>query len=170
MTRRREVLVPRWFTVIDAALRSAITWFCSSLLVLMVVFTVYTVVMRYVFHDPPFWGDTIALLCNTGLVFTAYALAVREREDIASEALHSYLPTWAVTMLTYMWEIVTIAFGIFLAWFGWEAASTVPGQFWELGGLPKSLPMMVLPLSGLLVAMAGVAVICEMALGWRSPQ
>ena len=31
---------------------------------MMVVFTVYTVVMRYVFQNPPFWGDTLSVFCN----------------------------------------------------------------------------------------------------------
>ena len=49
----------------------------------MVVFTVYTVVMRYVFHDPPFWGDTLSVFCNIWVTMLGYSLAVRDRQDIA---------------------------------------------------------------------------------------
>ena len=159
---------PRWFTVVDRFIRMGITWFSCALLVLMVALTAYTVVMRYVFSDPPFWGDTVALFCNIGLVFIAYSLAVRDREDISSEALHAYLPVWGVAVLTHAWQLMTIAFGLFLAWFGLEAALAVPGQYWELGGLPKMLPMMALPASGLLVAIMATFAIIEGALGWKT--
>jgi TRAP-type C4-dicarboxylate transport system permease small subunit len=159
---------PRWFTFLDRFIRMGITWFSCVLLVLMVLFTAYTVVMRYVFNDPPFWGDTVALFCNMGLVFIAYSLAVREGEDISSQAVHAYLPVWGVKVLIQAWEVMTIAFGLFLAWFGLEAALAVPGQFWELGGLPKMIPMMVLPISGLLVAITGSLAIMETVFGWKT--
>jgi TRAP-type C4-dicarboxylate transport system permease small subunit len=117
---------PSWFRVVDRVLRSTIAWFTCSLLVLMVIFTIYTVIMRYVFHDPPFWGDTVALFCNIWLVLLAYTLAVRERQDIASA-----------------------------------------GQYWELGGLPKKAPMMVLPISGILVALMSAFTLAEDTFGWN---
>jgi TRAP-type C4-dicarboxylate transport system permease small subunit len=125
--------------------------------------------MRYVFKDPPFWGDTISLFCNIWLVLIAYGLAVRDREDIASEAIYVYLPPRAVTVLRFTWQTMTFAFAVFLIWFGLDAAQNVPGQFWELGGLPKKVPMMALPLSGTLVALLTASNIAEDIFGWRPP-
>jgi TRAP-type C4-dicarboxylate transport system permease small subunit len=158
---------PRWFRVVDRIVRSSITWFTCSLLVLMVAFTIYTVVMRYVFNDPPFWGDTISLFCNIWLVLLAYALAVRDREDIASEAIYEFLRARTVLVLRFAWRAMTFIFGVLLFWFGLDAALNVPGQFWELGGLPKRAPMMVLPLSGLLVALVTTLTLAEDLFGWR---
>lgn len=158
---------PRWFRVVDRIVRSSITWFTCSLLVLMVAFTIYTVVMRYVFNDPPFWGDTISLFCNIWLVLLAYALAVRDREDIASEAIYEFLKARTVLVLRFAWRAMTFIFGVLLFWFGLDAALNVPGQFWELGGLPKRAPMMVLPLSGLLVALVTTLTLAEDLFGWR---
>ncbi len=50
---------------------------------LMVVFTVYSVVMRYYFEDPPVWGDLLTVLSNIWLVFMPLALMVRDRNHIA---------------------------------------------------------------------------------------
>ena len=136
---------PRWFRAVDRIVRSTIAWFTCSLLVLMVAFTIYTVVMRYVFHDAPFWGDTVALFCNIWLVLLAYALAVRDREDIASEGIYEFLTPKTVLVLRFAWRAMTFVFGALLFWFGLDAALNVPGQYWELGGLPKRAPMMVLP-------------------------
>ena len=158
---------PRWFRVIDRAVRWTITGFTCSLLVLMVAFTIYTVIMRYVFNDPPFWGDTVALFCNIWLVLLAYALAVREREDIASEGIYEFLTPRTVLVLRFAWRAMTLVFGVLLFWFGLDAALNVPGQYWELGGLPKRAPMMVLPLCGALVTLVTVFTLAEDVFGWR---
>jgi TRAP-type C4-dicarboxylate transport system permease small subunit len=157
---------PRWFGFVDRLLRLAIAWFTCALLVLMVVFTIYTVILRYVFHDPPFWGDTVALFCNIWVVLLAYALAVRERQDIASEGIYELLSPRAVVVLRLCWQAMTLIFGVLLFWFGLEAAWNVPGQFWELGGLPKRAPMMILPISGILVAVMSALTLAEDAFGW----
>ena len=164
---RVSSIPPAWFRIIDRAVRLAIMWISCTLLVLMVAFTVYTVVMRYVFKDPPFWGDTVSLFCNIWLVLIAYPLAVRDREDIASEAIYVFLPARAVWGLRLMWQIMTLGFALYLIWFGLDAALNVPGQFWELGGLPKTVPMMALPLCGTLVALLTASNIIEDIFGWR---
>lgn len=161
---------PRWFRVVDRIVRSTITWFTCSLLVLMVAFTIYTVVMRYVFNDPPFWGDTIALFCNIWLVLLAYALAVRERQDIASEGIYELLYPRVVVILRFTWQMMTFVFGVLLVWFGLEAALNVPGRYWELGGLPKRAPMMVLPICGALVALVSAFTLAEDVFGWRTAE
>lgn len=158
---------PIWFQLLDRGMRAAVTWLSCALLVLMVTFTVYTVVMRYLFKDAPFWGDTVSVFCNIWLVLIAYALTVRDREDIAMEGIYARLPRGVVSAFQYAWEAMRFAFGLYLVWFGVDAALHVPGQFWELGGLPKKVPMMALPLCGLLVAAASAAVLLEDAFGWR---
>lgn len=147
-------------------LRWLVAGVSCTLLVLMVFFTVYTVVMRYIFKNPPFWGDTVALFCNIWLVLIAYCLAVRDREDIVSEGIYIYLPPSVVAGLRYAWQVLTFALAIYLMWFGITAALTVPGEFWELGGLPKKYPMLALPLCGVLVALMAAMNLAEDTLGW----
>ena len=158
---------PAWFQTFDHILRTTIMWVSCTLIVMMVALTVYTVVMRYVFQNPPFWGDTISLFCNIWLVLMAYALAVRDREDIASETIYVYLKPGPVKVLRFTWQAMTFLFGMFLIWFGLDAAQNVPGQFWELGGLPKKFPMLALPLCGTLVALVTAINIAEDIFGWR---
>ena len=43
----------------DMLVRKTLTAFCGIFLFLMVAFAVYNVVMRYVFEDPPVWGDLL---------------------------------------------------------------------------------------------------------------
>ena len=134
---------------------------CSALLVLMVIFTAYTVVMRYAFQNAPFWGDTLSVFCNIGLTMLGYSLTVRDREELAIPTIDRILPKTCAAGLHMFWNVMTFSFGVLLLYFGGEAALQVPGRFWELNGLPKSYPMLVLPVSGALLLVASVSVILE---------
>jgi TRAP-type C4-dicarboxylate transport system permease small subunit len=156
------------FAEIDNIVRSILTVLCCALLTSMVVFTVYTVVMRYVFLDPPFWGDTLTLFANIWLVMLALGLSIRERSSISMQMLYAHLPYYMVFSLELVWTLFIIAFGGLLVWYGFETAMLVPGAFWELGNMPKRYPMMIMPISGLLVILAGVVIVIEDAIKFRN--
>jgi TRAP-type C4-dicarboxylate transport system permease small subunit len=125
------------------------------------VFTVYTVVMRYVFQNPPFWGDTLSVFCNIWVTMLGTALRfATARTSRCAPSTRSSRPR-AGFLLDMVWTAMVFAFGVYLAWFGWVAASNVPGMFWELGGLKKMYPMLVLPIAGVLVAMAAAGLMLE---------
>ena len=73
----------RFLVALDLWVRKLLAAFCVFMLAMMVVFTVYTIVMRYVFHDPPMWGDLLTSLSNIWFVFIALSLTVRDKEQIA---------------------------------------------------------------------------------------
>ena len=147
--------------LIDRFLRRGLANLCSVLLVLMVAFTCYTVVMRTVFQDPPFWGDTVTLFANIWLVMLAFALSIRERSSISMQMIYSYLPARVVTALELLWTVLFIVTGLLMTYYGYQVASRIPGAYWELDNLPKSVPMAILPVSGVLVTLAAVFVLVE---------
>ena len=51
-----------------------------------------------------------------------------------------------------LWTLVILGLGVVIAIYGFEVAWTNPGMYWELGYLPKKYPMLILPLTGSLVA------------------
>ena len=73
----------RFLVTLDLWIRKAFAAFCMIALFLMVAFTIYTVFMRYVFEDPPVWGDLLTVLSNIWLVFIVLALTVRDKDHIA---------------------------------------------------------------------------------------
>ena len=146
---------------VNTGLSATVRVLCAVFLVLMVLFTVYTVVMRYVFQNPPFWGDTLSVFCNIWVTMLGYSLAVRDREDIALRGFYKMIPRRAAFLLDMFWSAMVFAFGVFLAWFGWIAAQNVPGMFWELNGLKKTYPMLVMPIAGVLVAMAAAGLLVD---------
>ena len=92
----------RLITWIDSAVKKTLTALCAIFLLLMVVFAVYNVVMRYVFENPPVWGDLLTVLSNIWLVFLALSLTVRDKDHIALDLIYSWLPVKVALSLIHI--------------------------------------------------------------------
>jgi TRAP-type C4-dicarboxylate transport system permease small subunit len=149
------------FERIDSALRATLTALCSILLAAMVLFTVYTIVARYGFRNPPFWGDTLTMFCNVWMVMLALVLSVRGREHISMTGIEALLGPTVSRALRQFWTLCIVAFGGFLVWYGSIAAWTNPTRFWEFGYMPKTYAMLIMPLAGALIVLAGIVVLAE---------
>jgi len=149
------------FPAIDLALRGGLPAVCGTLLVVMILFTIYTVIMRTVFLNPPFWGDTLTLFANVWLVMLALALSIRERQSIAMQMIYGKLPEYFGLIFELIWIVLFAAVGVIMVVCGYQAATLIPGAYWELGNLPKSYPMMILPIAGLLIVLAAGFVFVE---------
>lgn len=170
------------FKFIDRAVKKTLTAFCAVLLLMMVAFTVYSVVMRYVFEDPPVWGDLLTVLSNIWLVFFALALTVRDRDHIALDLIYSWLPIKAAFAIRQFWSLVIFGLGIVMIVYGLEAVNTMGGKYWEMwyfawedGGfvfkpnyMPKKYAISIVPISGFLVSVAALASIIEDSLRLKS--
>ena len=149
--------------------------FCAVFLLLMVVFAVYNVVMRYVFENPPVWGDLLTVLSNIWLVFIALALTVRDKDHIALDLIYSFLPVKFAFAVQQFWTLVIFCLGIVMIIYGIEAVATMGGKYWEMwhftweGGrmvfqpnyMPKKYAIAIVPISGFLVCVGAIASIIE---------
>ena len=146
---------------LDFLLGRVITRACVAMLAAMVTFTLYTVFMRTVMNDPPFWGDTLTLIANIWLVMLSFALSVRSRESIAMQMIYDYVPARVAGALETLWNLLFVALGLMMIVYGYMVAARIPGAYWELGNAPKSWLMMILPVSGVLVVLAALRVLAE---------
>lgn len=160
---------------IDRLVKKTLTAFCAVFLLLMVVFAVYNVVMRYVFENPPVWGDLLTVLSNIWLVFLALALTVRDKDHIALDLIYTWLPLKVSFFIQQFWTAVIFCLGIVMIIYGLEAVATMGGKYWEMwyitwengspvfmpNYMPKKYAIAIVPLSGLLVCVAAVASIIE---------
>ena len=160
---------------IDTTVKKTLTAFCAVLLLAMVVFTVYSVVMRYVFENPPVWGDLLTVLSNIWLVFLALALTVRDRDHIALDLIYSWLPLKVAFAIQQFWSVVIFGLGLVMIIYGIEAVATMGGKYWEMwyfawedgqfvfkpNYMPKKYAISIVPISGLLVSIAALASIFE---------
>jgi TRAP-type C4-dicarboxylate transport system permease small subunit len=146
---------------LDLVLGRVTTWACVVLLFATVAFTLYTVFMRSVMNDPPFWGDTLTLVANVWMCMLAFALSIRERESMAMQMIYDYVPARVAGLLETLWNVLFVAVGLMMVVYGYQVAERIPGTYWELGNAPKSWLMMILPVSGVLVVIAGLRVLAE---------
>ena len=165
----------KFITWVDTLVKKTLTAFCAIFLLLMVVFAVYNVVMRYVFENPPVWGDLLTVLSNIWLVFLALALTVRDKDHIALDLIYTWLPVKAVFIIRQFWTVVIFFLGIIMIIFGLEAVSTMGGKYWEMwyfaweegkfvfkpNYMPKKYAIAIVPISGFLVCIAAIASIIE---------
>jgi len=162
-------------TWIDSLVKKTLTAFCALFLLMMVIFAVYNVVMRYVFEDPPVWGDLLTVLSNIWLVFLALALTVRDKDHIALDLVYSWLPLKAAFLIQQFWTLVIFFLGIIMIVYGLEAIATMGGKYWEMwyftwengqlvfqpNYMPKKYAIAIVPISGFLVCVAAIASIIE---------
>ncbi len=160
---------------IDLLVKKTLTAFCAILLFLMVVFAVYNVVMRYVFEDPPVWGDLLTVLSNIWLVFFALALTVRDKDHIALDLIYSWLPLRAAFLIQQFWSVVIFCLGLVIFYYGLQVYATMGGKYWEMwyfawdnGGfvfkpnyMPKKYAIAILPIAGLLTSTAALMTVLE---------
>jgi len=161
--------------MIDRIVKKTLTAFCAIFLLLMVVFAVYNIVMRYVFENPPVWGDLLTVLSNIWLVFLALALTVRDKDHIALDLIYSWLPVKAAFLIHQFWTVVIFCLGMVMIIYGLEAVSTMGGKYWEMwyfawengqfsfkpNYMPKKYAIAIVPISGFLVCVAAIASVCE---------
>jgi len=162
-------------TLIDATVKKTLTAFCAIFLLLMVVFAVYNIVMRYVFENPPVWGDLLTVLSNIWLVFLALALSVRDKDHIALDLIYSWLPLKAVFLIRQFWTVIIFGIGIVMIIYGMEAVAKMGGKYWEMwyfawengqfvfkpNYMPKKYAITIVPISGFLVCIAAIASVVE---------
>lgn len=168
--------------LIDRVVKNILTAFCAVLMLLMVVFTVYSVVMRYVFENPPVWGDLLTVLSNIWLVFLALALTVRDKDHIALDLIYTRLPLKGAFLVQQFWSLVIFGLGLIMIIYGLEAVETMRGKYWEMwhftwedgwfvfqpNYMPKKYAILIVPISGLLVAIAALASIIEDTLRFKA--
>ena len=137
---------------------------CSLFLAVMVGFTIYTVVMRYVFANPPVWGDLLTVLSNIWLMFIALSLTARDNEHIALNLIYEKLPNRLSLYIRQFWKLMIMVIGVVLMIYGVELVEGMRGKYWEMwyfeisfqgiefkeNYMPKKYAVAILPLAGFL--------------------
>lgn len=132
---------------------------CNLLLLGTTLVVLYSVVMRYVFANPPFWSDIVSTFGNVGMILLGLSISVRHRELIAMQALYEKISPLLALILDSLWNVVILVFAVHFTYHGFEAAQKLPGFYWELDMMPQSYPMMILPIAGVLLIVACLSVV-----------
>ena len=115
---------------------------CSLFLAAMVFFTIYNVTMRYVFNNPPVWGDLLTVLSNIWLMFIALSLTARDNEHIALNLIYERLPNRLSLYIRQFWKIMIMVIGIVLIIYGVELVEGMRGSIGRCGILKLVLKVL----------------------------
>jgi TRAP-type C4-dicarboxylate transport system permease small subunit len=154
---------------LDRILETIVDELCTILMVMLTLVVLYTVIMRYVFLAPPFWGDVVAVLTNVSIVLLGIGLSVRKRDLVAMRALYAVIPSRLALTLELVWDVMILVFALLFTWYGYETAQAISGEYWELGMLPRRYTMMILPIGGALLIIASIKIIREDIRRLRDP-
>ena len=122
----------KFFNSIDRFTHRMLEAMCSLLLAAMVGFTLYNVTMRYVFNNPPVWGDLLTVLSNIWLMFIALSLTARDNEHVALNLIYEKLPERVSLYIRQFWKIMIMIIGVVLIIYGIELVEGMRGKYWEM--------------------------------------
>jgi TRAP-type C4-dicarboxylate transport system permease small subunit len=121
--KAEEPRVPGLLGVIDRTLRrlNHVILVCGGLaLVAACLVLSYSVVIRYVLHEPTEWQDESAVFLIVGATFLSAAGVQAKRGHVAIEALTGLLSPAVNRVRLILVDVVSLAFVTFFAWKSWS--------------------------------------------------
>ncbi|MBD0415165.1 TRAP transporter small permease [Oryzicola mucosus] len=96
-------------------------------LVVMTAIVAWQVFCRYILNDSPSWTEPGAVMLMSWFIFLGAAVGVRENNHMGFDVLLYVMPHWAKKWLRMISDIVILAFGIGMVWYG----SKLVGLTWN---------------------------------------
>lgn len=134
-------------------------------LVAMTAAVAWQVFGRYVLNDSPTWAEPLSLLLMSWFIFLGAAVGVREGYHLGFEILQAIVPAPVAAVFRTVSDLVVVAFGAGMAWFGWWLmagtwSATIPSL-----GLPGGFDFMPLVAGGALFVLFGLERLARRAAG-----
>ena len=98
-------------------------WSAGIGLVLMTCFVAWQVFCRYILNDSPSWTEPGAVMLMSWFIFLGAAVGVRENYHLGFDVLLYLLPRGGKKWLRMISDIVALAFGIGMIWYGAQLVS-----------------------------------------------
>jgi TRAP-type C4-dicarboxylate transport system permease small subunit len=119
MTDNREPgsSLPR-LTRFMSGLSTASLWLAGMGLVLMTAFVAWQVFGRYVLNRSPSWTEPGSVMLMSWFIFLGAAVGVRENNHMGFDVLLYVLPRGGKRVLRMISDLVILAFGIGMIWYG----------------------------------------------------
>ncbi|AWN41231.1 TRAP transporter small permease [Methylobacterium durans] len=139
----------------------------------------YSVVIRYVLHEPTDWQDEMAVFLIVGATFFSAAAVQAKRGHVAIEALTGLLSPRLNRARLLMADVISFVFVVFFAWKSWSLLheAWVDGQVSQsTWGPPLWIPYSLMAVGMSLLSVQFVLQIAEAILygpdkaGWAKPK
>src|SRR5918995_4049030 len=103
-------------------LSNAALWLAGAGLVLMTAFVAWQVFCRYVLNDSPSWTEPGSVMLMSWFIFLGAAVGVRENNHLGFDVLLYVLPKSGKRVLRMISDVVILAFGVGMVWYGGQLA------------------------------------------------
>jgi TRAP-type C4-dicarboxylate transport system permease small subunit len=139
----------------------------------------YSVVIRYVLHEPTDWQDEMAVFLIVGATFFSAAAVQAKRGHVAIEALTGLLSARVNRARLLMADVISFVFVVFFAWKSWTLLheAWVDGQVSQSSwGPPLWIPYVLMAAGMTLLGLQFALQIAEEVLygaekaGWANPK
>jgi TRAP-type C4-dicarboxylate transport system permease small subunit len=101
-----------------SALSTLSLWLAGIGLVLMTAFVAWQVYGRFVLNDSPSWTEPGSVMLMSWFIFLGAAVGVRENNHMGFDVLLYVLPGGGKRVLRMISDLVILAFGIGMNWYG----------------------------------------------------
>lgn len=125
---------------------------CALLVGLMVVIIWFGVVERYFLHLGHTWTEELSRYVMIWAALLAVSCGAFYREHIGLDIVRRFLPPMGVRWLGISLDLVSMAFFLFLAWYGIGMTREGLGQFATIFGITMVVPFAAVPVSSALTA------------------
>jgi tripartite ATP-independent transporter DctM subunit len=141
------------FSRLEGYFTGGVRAFTASLLLGIVLIISWQVIARYIPGiRVPRWTEETSLILMVWLALIGSGLAVRAGEHLAVDVILRQFPAgFRRGFMRAIWVLVA-AFGVYLAWYGWELSSRTMMQTFSATQLPIGWMYLGIPIGGALVA------------------
>ncbi|ULJ72399.1 TRAP transporter small permease [Rhizobium gallicum] len=101
-----------------ARLSNAALWLAGAGLVLMTAFVAWQVFCRYVLNNSPSWTEPGSVMLMSWFIFLGAAVGIRENNHLGFDVLLYVLPKSGKRVLRMISDVVILAFGAGMIWYG----------------------------------------------------
>nr|WP_319388084.1 TRAP transporter small permease [uncultured Cohaesibacter sp.] len=140
-------------------------WLASLGLVMMTVFTAAQVFVRYVLNSSIVWSEPVSIVLMAWFIFLGAAVGIREGNHLSFDVLLIFVPDKVKTICYTLSDLVVIAFGFGMVWYGGELMNAG----WHIKiptlGLPRAIDYMPLVMGGVLVILFSLERLARRAAG-----
>jgi len=142
-----------------------LNWFiervCALLIGVMVVVIWFEVLERYFLGLGVTWTEEFSRYVMSWAALLAVSCGAFYREHIGLDLVKRFLPQKAGRILLTLLDVVSLAFFVFLTYYGIRMTMSGTGQYATIFGMTMVVPFAVVPVSSALTAFQIFAAMCR---------
>ena len=153
---------------ITGFLSRAALWLAGTALVAMTAIIALHVFFRYVLDDAVVWALPASVMIMGWFIFLGAAVGIRDGHHLSFDVLLLVLPERVVFVLNMVSDLVVMAFGGGMIWYGYELAAKTAGNAIPSLGISGAFDFLPLVGGGILMVLFSLERIARRAAGLRT--